>query len=200
MPITLQIAPALAADVQVIAEMSRRLVEVGLPWTWTPARVARHLHHHDSLVLAVRAGSAPNPTLAGFAIMHFGDDIAHLNLLAVDSRWQRRGLGRRLVEWLEQTAITAGTFSLCLEVRARSPVAQLFYREMGFTETGRVPRYYSGREDALRLTKDLRHPLARSWPELEAGAPFAPASGTPSVAPSAAEWLATHFRKQEPQR
>ena len=87
MPITLQIAPALAADVQVIAEMSRRLVEVGLPWTWTPARVARHLHHHDSLVLAVRAGSAPNPTLAGFAIMHFGDDIAHLNLLAVDSQF-----------------------------------------------------------------------------------------------------------------
>jgi ribosomal-protein-alanine N-acetyltransferase len=200
MPITLQIAPALVADVQVIAEMSRRLVEVGLPWTWTPARVARHLHHHDSLVLAVRAGGASNPTLAGFAIMHFGDDIAHLNLLAVDSRWQRRGLGRRLVEWLEQTAITAGTFSLCLEVRARSPVAQLFYREMGFTETGRVPRYYSGREDALRLAKDLRHPLARSWPELEAGAPFAADGGTPSVGPSAAEWLATHFRKQEPQR
>jgi ribosomal-protein-alanine N-acetyltransferase len=200
MPITLQIAPALAADVQVIAEMSRRLVEVGLPWTWTPARVARHLHHHDSLVLAVRVGGAPNPTLAGFAIMHFGDDIAHLNLLAVDSRWQRRGLGRRLVEWLEQTAITAGTFSLCLEVRARSPVAQLFYREMGFTETGRVPRYYSGREDALRLTKDLRHPLARSWPELEAGSPFPTNGGTPSVAPSAAEWLAAHFRKQEPQR
>ncbi len=200
MPITLQIAPALAADVQVIAEMSRRLVEVGLPWTWTPARVARHLHHHDSLVLAVRAGAAPNPTLAGFAIMHFGDDIAHLNLLAVDSRWQRRGLGRRLVEWLEKTAITAGTFSLCLEVRARSPVAQLFYREMGFTETGRVPRYYSGREDALRLTKDLRHPLARSWPEMDAGSPFTPEGGKPSVAPSAAEWLATHFRKQEPQR
>ena len=200
MPITLQIAPAQAADAQVIAEMSRRLVEVGLPWTWTPARVARHLYHPDSLVLAVRANGASNPTLVGFAIMHLGDDIAHLNLLAVDSRWQRRGLGRRLVEWLEQSAITAGTFSLCLEVRVRNPAALLFYRELGFEETGRVPRYYSGREDALRLTQDLRHPLARSWPELETGAWSGAEEKDVASAPSAAARLAARFKKQEPQR
>jgi ribosomal-protein-alanine N-acetyltransferase len=200
MPVTLNIAPAHASDAQVIAEMSRRLVEVGLPWTWTPARVARHLHHPESLVLAIRAKNASNPTLVGFSIMHFGDDIAHLNLLAVDSRWQRRGLGRRLVEWMEQSAITAGTFTLCLEVRARNPVALLFYRELGFTETGRVPRYYSGREDALRLTKDLRHPLARSWPELETGTWLGTEDREPAGGPSAAAWLAAHFRKQEPQR
>jgi ribosomal-protein-alanine N-acetyltransferase len=191
MPVTLEIAPARAADAQTIAEMSRRLVEVGLPWTWTPARVARHLHHPESLVLTARAAGAG--ALAGFAIMHFGDDIAHLNLLAVDSRWQRRGLGRRLVEWLEQSAITAGTFSLCLEVRARNPVALLFYRQLGFEETGRVPRYYSGREDALRLAKDLRHPLARVWPEGGIGTDGADRGQAPG--PSAAEWLAMHFPK-----
>lgn len=162
MPAILEITPARTADVQVIAEMSRRLVEVGLPWTWTPARVARHLQHPESQVLIARPGGGNGRGVAGFAIMHFGDDIAHLNLLAVDTPWQRRGLGRRLLEWLEQSAVTAGTFSLCLEVRARNPVALLFYRALGFTEASRVPRYYSGREDALRLTKDLRHPLARS--------------------------------------
>ena len=89
--------------------------------------------------------------------MHFGDDIAHLNLLAVESAHQRLGLGRRMLTWLEHTAVTAGTFTICLEVRARNPVALLFYRQLGFVETGRVPRYYSGREDALRLMRDLRH-------------------------------------------
>lgn len=200
MPITLNIAPAQSADAQIIAEMSRRLVEVGLPWTWTPARVARHLHHSNSLVLAARTAGTSSPTLAGFAIMHFGDDIAHLNLLAVDSRWQRRGLGRQLVEWLEKSAITAGTFTLCLEVRARNPVALLFYRELGFKESSRVPRYYSGREDALRLTKDLRHPLAGDWPELETGEWSGSDDTPPTGGPSAAEWLAAHFRKQESQR
>ena len=191
MSVTLEIAPARAADAQIIAEMSRRLVEVGLPWTWTPARVARHLHHPESLVLTARATGTGSPALAGFAIMHFGDDIAHLNLLAVDSHWQRRGLGRRLLEWLEQSAITAGTFSLCLEVRARNPVALLFYRELGFEETGRVPRYYSGREDALRMAKDLRHPLARAWPDPGIGLDAPDRAQSP--APSAAEWLARHF-------
>jgi ribosomal-protein-alanine N-acetyltransferase len=199
MPVTLELAPARGPDVQVIAEMSRRLVEVGLPWTWTPARVARHLRHPESLVLVARATGAASQSIAGFAIMHFGDEIAHLNLLAVDSRWQRRGLGRRLIEWLEQSAMTAGTFTLCLEVRARNPVALLFYRELGFRETSRVPRYYSGREDALRLTKDLRHPAARIGPEPgPAGVQGADGPGRawePLPVISAAEWLATHFPK-----
>ena len=45
------------------------------------------------------------------------------------------------------------------DLRARNPVALLFYRRLGFIETARLPRYYSGREDALRLMRDLRHPL-----------------------------------------
>lgn len=194
MPVTLEIAPARASDAQPIAEMSRRLVEVGLPWTWTPARVARHLQHPDSLVIAARAAGSGNAVLAGFAIMHFGDDIAHLNLLAVHSRWQRRGLGRRLLQWLEASAVTAGITSLCLEVRARNPVALLFYRELGFVEVGRVQRYYSGREDALRLSKDLRHPRApaRLAPPSVPGTEDR-ASGP---APSVAEWLAAQFGRQ----
>lgn len=163
MPVTLEIAPARAADATIIADMSRRLVEMGLPWTWTPARVARHLHHPDSLVITARM-TTPTAQPAAFAIMHFGDDIAHLNLLAVHSQWQRRGIGRRLMAWLEESAITAGTFTINLEARARNPVALLFYRSLGYEETGRVPRYYSGREDALRLSKDLRHPMAPADP------------------------------------
>lgn len=194
MPLTPEITVARAGDAETIAEMSRRLVETGLPWTWTPARVARHMHHPESLVVAARSTDGETPALAGFAIMHFGDDIAHLNLLAVDYHWQRRGLGRRLVEWLERSAITAGTFSLCLEVRARNPVALLFYRELGFEETGRVPRYYSGREDALRLSKDLRHPRSRGWPDLDL-LPGSEDRAEPRQ--SVADWLTTRFRLQE---
>ena len=81
-------------------------------------------------------------------------------------------------------------------MRARNPVALLFYRELGFEETGRVPRYYSGREDALRLMKDLRHPLSRSWPGVQAGSD----AGAVEPSLSAAEWLATHFGRQESSR
>jgi hypothetical protein len=45
---------ALPADAQPIASMSRELIESGLPWTWTPERVARNLHQAETVVLAAR--------------------------------------------------------------------------------------------------------------------------------------------------
>jgi ribosomal-protein-alanine N-acetyltransferase len=183
--VSIKIEPATVGQAQVIAEMSRRLVEMGLPWSWTPARVARYINDPDSVVLAARSGSS----LAGFAIMHFGDDAAHLNLLAVDGSFQRRGLGRWLVGWLEQSALTAGTFNIGLEVRARNPVALLFYRRLGYVEVGRLLRYYSGREDAVRMVHDLRVPgTAHLQP------PPPAVDGTPRKLAGGTNWL-ERFRR-----
>ncbi len=110
--VTLRLAQP--CDATPIAHMSKRLIEMGLPWSWTPERVAKHIRHRDSVVLTARAGGE----LTGFAIMQFSDTTAHLDLLAVDPRYERLGIGRRLVEWLEETAVTAGTFVIASEVRA----------------------------------------------------------------------------------
>jgi ribosomal-protein-alanine N-acetyltransferase len=184
MPAKIEIGPARTADAQVLAEMSRRLVEIGLPWSWTPARIARHLTHPESLVLVARAGN----DVAGFAIMHFGEEVAHLNLLAVDTQHQRRGIGQRLLTWLEQSATAAGIFLVCLEVRSRNPVAIRFYRSRGYQEAGRLPRYYGGREDAVRMTRDLRHPESR---RMVLPAPSSTASGTLA----GADWILTKFKR-----
>lgn len=94
--------------------------------------------------------------MIGFAIMRFLEESAHLNLLAVDARYQRLGIGRRLMEWLEQSARVAGTFVISLEVRFNNQGARAFYRRLGYTELARIPRYYAGREAAMRMSRDLR--------------------------------------------
>ena len=133
--------------------MSRRLVEAGLPsWSWTARRVTRQLGDAESVVLCARRGEE----LTGFAIMGFGDEAAHLSLLAVEPRFRRCGLGSRMVHWLEKTAIVAGTFEVHLEVRAGNTVARKFYRNLGYTEVELMPGYYDSVEDAIRLTRDLR--------------------------------------------
>ncbi|MCC7258351.1 MAG: GNAT family N-acetyltransferase [Gammaproteobacteria bacterium] len=140
-------------DAVPIALMSRRLVEAGLPsWSWTARRVARHIHDPESVVLAARRGDE----LTGFAIMGFGDEAAHLNLLAVEPRCRRAGLGSRLVRWLEETAMVAGTFEVSLEVRAGNARARRFYRQLGYAEADLLPGYYERIEDAVRMTRDLR--------------------------------------------
>lgn len=139
------------ADAARIALMSRDLVEHGLPWSWNGARVAKHVRCPDSVVLTAWV----ERRLAGFAIMHFRDESAHLHLLAIDSGFQRLGIGCRLIEWLEKSARVAGTFIVSLEVRASNHAARAFYRRLGYTELVCIPGYYSGREAAIRMSRDL---------------------------------------------
>jgi len=145
--------PARPVDAVAIALMSRRLVEAGLPsWSWTARRVARHIHDPESVVLVARRADE----LAGFAIMGFGEEAVHLNLLAVEPRFRRAGLGRRMVRWLEESALVAGTFEVSLEVRASNAIARQFYRALGYSEADVLPGYYERLEDAVRMTRDLR--------------------------------------------
>lgn len=149
-----------------IAEMSRDLIERGLPWSWTPARVQHFITGADSSVVVARnnrrgdprhgnMSSAARRGIEGFAIMHFGDEVAHLNLLAVAPENRRQGLGRQLMDWLTATAIEAGIFRIDLELRTQNDQARAFYEHLEFTGQGMVQGYYQGREAALRMSRHL---------------------------------------------
>lgn len=147
------LALARPQDAVPIALMSRRLVEAGLPsWSWTTRRVARQIVDPESIVLVAHRGDE----LAGFAIMGFGDEAAHLNLLAVEPRFRRNGLGRRMMRWMEASATTAGTFEVSLEVRAGNRLGRQFYRALGYAEAEVIPGYYDRIEDAVTMKRDLR--------------------------------------------
>jgi ribosomal-protein-alanine N-acetyltransferase len=147
-----RLEPARVPDAELLAAMARAWVEAGLKPAWSATRIAWHIRHPDSIVLAARAPGA----LAGFAIMRYADDAAHLNLLTVDPAHRRRGLARRLVAWLEESALTAGAFIIGLELRAGNADARAFYRALGYRELGLIPGYYQGVESAIRMARDVR--------------------------------------------
>ena len=147
-----RLEPARVADAARLAAMSHQLVESGLRPAWGAQRIGWHVRHSESVVLTARN----DRIIAGFAIMRYGDEAAHLNLLAVDPAHRRRGIARRLVTWLEETALTAGTFVIGLELRAENREARDFYRALGYCEVGRVPGYYQGVEAAIRMERDVR--------------------------------------------
>ncbi len=139
-------------DAQIISTMARDLIEKGLGWSWTPGRVSRRvLHPECSTVVACN-----NDRLVAFALMIFGDDIGHLDLLAVAPAFQRQGLGRSLLGWLETSARVAGLARIDVEMRSNNRPARQFYRSLGFRQTGSVPNYYSGQETATLMTLSLR--------------------------------------------
>ena len=139
------------ADARGIAEMSRDYVEYGLGWSWTPARVLKAIRDGATNVALVRGQGA----VQGFGIMRYGEQKAHLVLLAVEPAERKRGLGAILLGWLEKSAATAGIERVQLEARADNPVAIAFYRDQGYEEAGTVRGYYRGEVDALRLEKSL---------------------------------------------
>jgi ribosomal-protein-alanine N-acetyltransferase len=163
----LSLGPARRTDLARIAALSRDAIETGLIPAWTEPRLQRMLRHRETMVLVARgkaaargatAGQAAADRFAGFGIMVYGDTRAHLNLLGVEPAFQRRGVGRRILRWLERSALEAGTFDITLEVRAANHAAQSFYLALGYEPTGRLVRYYQGVEDAIRMRRDLRVP------------------------------------------
>lgn len=139
------------ADAEHISEMSGRLIEYGLPRSWGVPRVMRHIRRNDDVVIKTVAESS----VAGFAIMSFSDDAAHLNLLAVQPQFRRMAIGSRMLAWLEKSAVCAGTFFVSLEVRAGNVGARHFYRALGYDETDVINGYYNGVEDAVIFARDL---------------------------------------------
>ena len=119
-------------NVKAIAAMSRGLIEHGLPGMWNERRISKSISNPDCVVLAAR------------------------DLFGVAPSYQRQGVGRSLLEWLESSAKTAGTFLMHLEVRESNTGARDFYKKQGFVETGFRRGYYAGQEDAVRLARDLR--------------------------------------------
>jgi [ribosomal protein S18]-alanine N-acetyltransferase len=151
-------------DATAIARLSRDAIEYGLRWRWKPARVAASIRAPNVNVLVAWI----HGNIVGFAIMRYGDDIAHLDLLAVAPSYRRAGIGRQLLEWLEKCAVVAGIFKVALEVRAENEGAQLFYKRMGYRTLLQLPGYYQGVEAALRMGRDLsRRPLDYKIQQIE---------------------------------
>jgi ribosomal-protein-alanine N-acetyltransferase len=145
------LAPARIADVVEIARISRDQIEDGLAWRWTPGRVAASIRKPDALVVIARAGGR----IAGFGIMRYRDEDAHLDLLAVDRPFRGIGLGRELVRWLEKPALVAGITDVFLEVRDTRFGARAFYERLGYRALGRMTGYYQGLESAIRMGREL---------------------------------------------
>ena len=151
---------ARVAHARNIAVLSRELIETGLPWRWKPERIAQQIRSANSNVLI----ACDARRLVGFGIMRYGDELAHLNLLAVNPRYQEQGIGTAILEWLEVSARVAGILAINLEVRASNRMALAFYRRAGYEEVALLRGYYEGEDSAVRMIRILRIPQRLSVP------------------------------------
>ena len=154
---TLEIRLASAADAKAIAQLSRTEIEHDLPWKWTPSRVSHAIADHMTNVVVAFDGRF----LAAFGIMLYREDTAHLQLLAVRPDVRRRGVGSKVLRWLEEVALVAGVSRLSLESREDNVAALSFYRKHGYVAGERIVGMYQGLEDGVRLEKVIAGSMAQ---------------------------------------
>jgi ribosomal-protein-alanine N-acetyltransferase len=121
---------------------------------WDEAGIRALLDHPASTAFVAMIG---NPkTAVGFVMGQLAADEAEILSIGVAKDWQRKGIGRRLVDGLARAVARAEVKRVFLEVAADNAAAVALYRRLGFTETGRRKGYYERKGkppvDALRLT------------------------------------------------
>ncbi len=146
----LDLGLARLSDAARIAGMSRRWIEHGLTWRYTPDAIVSRIRDSETEVVVARAAGR----VVGFAVMEFHFDAAraHLVLLAVEPAYRRHGAGLALFRWLEKIARLTGIALIQLELRADNEQARAFYERLGFRATELRRGYYDGRLDAISMT------------------------------------------------
>lgn len=96
--------------------------------------------------------------IIGHGVLSVAAGECHVLNICIHPDYQRRGLGRALVEFLLDIVRTKGARVALLEVRPSNIAAYRLYTGLGFDEIGIRKNYYpaaKGREDAILLARDL---------------------------------------------
>lgn len=124
---------------------------------WGEKAIAGLLDHPASTAFVAVIGNPKE--VAGFMMGQLAADEGEILSIGVSPKWQRRGLGRLLVEGLARALKRAEARRMFLEVAADNAAALALYRVLGFSETGRRKGYYQRKDapsvDALTLALSL---------------------------------------------
>jgi tRNA threonylcarbamoyl adenosine modification protein YeaZ/ribosomal-protein-alanine acetyltransferase len=131
-------------------EAVERLQQKTFTNPWNADSIRWELENTDVARLYVLQ-NARSETVAYCACWVIFDEL-HINSLAVDPAWRRRGAARHLLRHIMAEASASGATAATLEVRASNDAAKQLYEGLAFRVEGVRRDYYRDpREDALIL-------------------------------------------------
>ena len=98
---------------------------------------------------------AENNEVKGYIIGEAIGTRGHVISIAVKRKFRRQGVGRQLMEKLEEILLRVGVKKVRLEVAIENKTAVNFYRKLGYRAVGVLKDYYGWGKDALLMEKTL---------------------------------------------
>ena len=151
-PAGLHIEPAQPRDADAVANLHARSFYRG----WPRQDIEAYLLDSDTPTL-VACDARRN--IAGFAMLRILGDDVELMTIAVDRKFQGRGVGEALMKACFEDLMMTPVKRMILEVAADNPAAIRLYNKLGFTKISERKGYYARPDGqpatALVMARDL---------------------------------------------
>ena len=140
----MNVRPARAEDVELVATMLDEAEE--WPRPFPREELAERTAGEELFLVELDGEPAATFTLLWDDPSFWGEqppDAAYLHKLAVRPAFRGRGLGARIVEWVDRRAAAAGRGYLRLDCKRHDPRIRGYYERLGFEHRGDVdhPRF-----------------------------------------------------------
>lgn len=150
-----EIAPAITIDPMRLRDIAGVLkIEKSsftIPWS-KQAFYSELLENDRAYYLVAKAGDQ----VLGYIGIWLVAEEGHITNVAVHPDYRHKGIGRKLMQFIEELARARNIKRLTLEVRVSNTVAQNLYRQLNYVSAGIRPGYYrDNNEDAVIMWKDL---------------------------------------------
>lgn len=118
---------------------------------WTERGFFTYLMREDALFLVAEN---EDEHILGYCGVIMAVDEGDITNVSVKKEWQRKGIGKMLVDQLIHRTNENGIETLFLEVRKSNLSAQALYEKMGFTRMGVRKNYYTDPiEDGITMSR-----------------------------------------------
>lgn len=143
-------------DISAVVEIDRS--SFSMPWTERTYRYEL-LENPQAAAWVAENTSSEHPEVAGMVVVWLVVDEVHIGTIAVDTRFRRLGIAKRLLATSLLDMAKRGGQAALLEVRRGNLGAQDLYKQFGFKVVGERRRYYQDNgEDALLMTLSPLNP------------------------------------------
>jgi ribosomal-protein-alanine N-acetyltransferase len=136
------------ADIPMVVKLERKI----FPDPWSAAAFKEQVSGDDWVGLVAESDGK----IVGYACYYMVADESHLANIAVDPKFRRKSVAKRLLDNILQVVTSRKCQYIFLEVRPSNSGAIAFYERFGFSTLYRRPAYYRKPvEDALIMGRFL---------------------------------------------
>lgn len=119
---------------------------------WTEKGIIDTFHQQQAFTVVAEM----DEQIVGYCIVYYVLDEGEIARIAVSDSCRRQGVGRAVLNEVNNICLQKGISRILLDVRESNDVARAFYKQYGFVEDGMRKNFYDmPKEHAVLMSKDI---------------------------------------------